>query len=126
MVYRKDEKEKMDLLLEMFRPFIREQNYFDIVYSEKIGYLRVVLGNDLIDDLVFRVPDFDMLLRMLVDDMISERMHPNFNSAPSPVDFEEVRRLCKSKLCFTPKEEQHCMELIDACIASWKQESLFY
>ena len=122
MVYTQAEKEKMALLLEMFPSFIREQDYFDIVYSEKLGYLRIVPGGDHSDDQVFRIEDFDSLLQTLVDDMLFERMHPNFSLTPSPVDFEAVRRLCQSKLCFTPKEEQHCMELIDSCIASWKQK----
>lgn len=122
MVYMQDEKEKMDLLMEMFRSFLREQSYFDIVYSEKLGYLRIVPGNERSDDQVFRISSFDMLLQILVDDMIFERMHPNHALAPSPVDFEAVRRLCESKLCFTPKENRHCMEIIDSCIANWKQD----
>jgi len=122
MVYEKDEKEKMDLLLEMFRAFLREQDYFDIVYSEKLGYLRIVPGNEHSDDQVFRISNFDELLSCLVDDMIFDRMYPNFTPTPSPVDFEAVRRLCESKLCFTPKENRHSMEIIDSCIKKWKQE----
>ena len=125
MVYEKDEKEKMDLLLEMFQSFIREQDYYDIVYSEKLGYLRIVPGSETADDQVFRISQFDELLSGLINDMIFERMYPNFAPTPSPVDFAEVRRLCESKLCFTPKENRHCIEIIDACIKNWKQDRPF-
>lgn len=125
MVYRQAEKEKMELLLEMFQSFIREQSYFDVVYSEKLGYLRIVPGSETTDDQVFRISDFDNLLKMLADDMIFERMYPDFSSTPSPVDFESVRRLCESNLHFGPDENRRCMEIIDGCIASWKQNVSF-
>ena len=35
-------KEKLDTILKAFADEIRGQNYFDIVYSEKMGYLRVL------------------------------------------------------------------------------------
>ena len=125
MVYRQEEKEKMALLLEMFQSFVRGQSYFDIVYSEKLGYLRIVPGSDTADDQVFRISDFDELLRCLINDMIFERMYPDFSSNPSPVDFGEMRRLCESKLCFTPTEDRHCLEIIDTCIEKWKQDEPF-
>ena len=125
MVYRKDEKEKMALLLKIFQCFIREQWYFDIVYSEKLGYLRIVPGGETADDQVFRIPDFDTLLKTLADDMIFERMRASQRFAPSLQDLEAVRCLWERKLCFTQEENRRCLEMIDGCIASWKQDPPF-
>jgi len=116
MVYEKDEKEKMDLLLEMFRAFLREQDYFDIVYSEKLGYLRIVPGNEHSDDQVFRISNFDELLSCLVDDMIFDRMYPNFTPTPSPVDFEAVRRGAYGRLVAGLDDPSDCAELL---LSNW-------
>ncbi len=43
MVYTESEKRKLDNILNAFSDFIREQNYFDIVYSEKLGYIRILV-----------------------------------------------------------------------------------
>lgn len=125
MVYSQGEKEKMALLLDMFQSFIREQSYFDIVYSEKLGYLRIVPGNETTDDQVFRISTFDDLLKTLVDDMIFEQMRPNPGLAPSPADFEAVRHVCEDKLLFSPEENRRCMKIIEDSIANWKQDASF-
>ena len=43
MVYTEAEKQKLDNILKAFSGFIREQNYFDIVYSEKVGYVQLLV-----------------------------------------------------------------------------------
>ena len=120
MIYSKDEKEKMAQLLEMFQSFIREQSYFDIVYSEKLGYLRIVSGSETADDLVFRIPGFDELLKILADDMIFEQMRPNSGAFPSPADLEAVRCSFANRLHFTSGENHRCLAVFDGCAANWK------
>jgi len=39
--YTEEEKHRIDNILKAFADFIREQNYFDIVYSEKVGYVQI-------------------------------------------------------------------------------------
>lgn len=36
-------KKKLDAIFEAFQNYIREQKYFDILYSEKIGYIRIIV-----------------------------------------------------------------------------------
>ena len=43
MIYTTTEKRKLDNILKAFSGFIREQNYFDIVYSEKMGYVKLLV-----------------------------------------------------------------------------------
>ena len=42
MVYTESTKRKLDEILKAFGNYIREQDYFDIVYSEKIGYVIIL------------------------------------------------------------------------------------
>ena len=42
--YTEAEKRRIDNILKAFANFIREQNYFDIVYSEKVGYVQLLTG----------------------------------------------------------------------------------
>ena len=44
MIYTENEKHRMDSILKAFSDFIREQSYFDIVYSEKVGYIKILAG----------------------------------------------------------------------------------
>lgn len=43
MVYTALEKRKFENILNAFADFIREQDYFDIVYSEKMGYVQLLV-----------------------------------------------------------------------------------
>ena len=44
--YTEAEKHRIDNILKAFADFIREQNYFDIVYSEKVGYVQLFTGKE--------------------------------------------------------------------------------
>ena len=118
MVYGNEEKAKMTQLLDAFQSFIQEQSYFDIVYSEKLGYLRIVLGTETTDDLVFRISGFDDLLMVLADDMLFERLQTKAASAPSPEDLEAIYHLFESNLPFSPEENRRCLVVIADSLAN--------
>ena len=44
MIYTDDIRKKLDTILKAFEGYIDSQDYFDIVYSKKVGYLYVVVG----------------------------------------------------------------------------------
>jgi len=43
MIYAEKVKKELDTILEAFADYIENQNYFDIVYSKKIGYVWIVI-----------------------------------------------------------------------------------
>ena len=43
MIYDESTKKELDAILKAFENYIDEQNYFDIVYSKKIGYVWIVV-----------------------------------------------------------------------------------
>lgn len=61
-------KEKLDAIFKAFESYIKEQDYFDIVYSEKFGYLRISVDNEEVDQ--FTAPE--EMLAHLCYDVISE------------------------------------------------------
>ena len=44
-MYTKEVKEKLDMILKAFEGYIDGQDYFDIVYSKKIGYVMILAQN---------------------------------------------------------------------------------
>ena len=45
MIYDESTKKELDIILKAFENYIDEQNYFDIVYSKKIGYVWIVVDD---------------------------------------------------------------------------------
>ncbi len=43
MIYTEEARKKLDAILKAFEDYIDGQNYFDIVYSKKIGYVWIVV-----------------------------------------------------------------------------------
>ena len=43
MFYTEDMRKKLDAILKAFESYIDEQDYFDIVYSKKIGYTWIIV-----------------------------------------------------------------------------------
>ena len=43
MVYTTEQKKKLDAILKAFESYIDGQDYFDIVYSKKIGYTWIIV-----------------------------------------------------------------------------------
>ena len=71
MYYPQEEKAKMDLLLEAFRSYIDGLDGYDVVYSQKAGYLRLIV-DDTNDHIYFPIEGFEDMLRMLVDDHLHD------------------------------------------------------
>ena len=74
MVYTNEMKKKLDAILKAFEGYIDSQDYFDIVYSKKAGYLYVVVGTleeagpELLD-----TPEkmLDVLFNEIINDVIN-------------------------------------------------------
>ena len=69
MIYTQAEKEKMDTVLKAFQSHIDRQEDYEILYSQKAGYLRVMVGESC-DNIFFPVTGFAHLIQMFTDDFI--------------------------------------------------------
>lgn len=71
MIYSVDEKQKLDDILSAFHAYIHAHPCFDIVYSEKIGYVRVNV-EDPNDGGVRVIRSADQLLDVLFNEIIND------------------------------------------------------
>ena len=69
MVYTPEEKAKMDILLQAFQSYVDQQDQYDVVYSEKAGYLRVCTGTGA-DQIYFPVTGFADMMQTFTDDFL--------------------------------------------------------
>ena len=70
MVYTEAEKNKIDNILKAFSGFIKEQDYFDIVYSEKMGYIKLLVEME--SEPVSVIATAEEMLDTLCDEAIAE------------------------------------------------------
>ena len=70
MIYTTEQKKELDAILKAFENYIDGQDYFDIVYSKKVGYLYVVeeAGPERLDK-----PEkmLDVLFNEIINDVIN-------------------------------------------------------
>ena len=103
MIYTDDVRKELDAILKAFENYIDGQNYFDIVYSKKIGYVWIVVdepgaaGAEQLD-----TPE--ALLDNLFNDIINDVIAPR-----STTHLDEVHTLTES-------EEAECRRRITAIL----------
>ncbi len=103
MIYTDNVRKELDAILKAFENYIDGQNYFDIVYSKKIGYVWIVVdepgaaGAEQLD-----TPE--TLLDNLFNDIINDVIAPR-----STTHLDEVHTLTES-------EEAECRRRITAIL----------
>lgn len=71
MIYTQDEKTKMDILLEAFRSYVDSREDYDVLWSPKAGFLRVIIGESS-DQVYFLIAGFADMMRMFTDDFLAD------------------------------------------------------
>ena len=95
MIYTQLEKEKMDALLEAFQSYVDAREDYDVVYSQKAGYLRVMVGESC-DQIFFPITGFSDMMRMFADDFLSDEEERTDNCLT--LDYDRVRTLLLPRL----------------------------
>ena len=94
MIYTNETRQKLDAILKAFENYIDSQDYFDIVYSKKAGYLYFVVkapeeaGPELLD-----TPEkmLDVLFNEVINDVInSPENKSHIPDARTLTDWEEA------------------------------------
>ena len=99
MIYTTEQKKKLDAILKAFENYIDDQNYFDIVYSKKIGYVWIVVdepgaaGAEQLD-----TPEamLDNLFNDIINDVIAPRSTTHLDEAHTLTEREEAE--CRRKI----------------------------
>lgn len=72
MIYTKEEKQRLDNLLEAFQGYIAGHKYFDVAYSDKLGFLCLDLceNQTILDET--KIETYDDLLVFLFDEIADD------------------------------------------------------
>ncbi len=97
MIYTGDIRKKLDAILKAFESYIDGQNYFDIVYSKKIGYVWIVVdepGATGAEPLDTPEAMLDNLFNDIINDVVAPRESVSLTEAHTLTESEEteVRR----------------------------------
>lgn len=117
MVYTAEEKSRMDYLFEVFGEYIQENKNFDIVYSDKLGYLSLVIHKGRIET-IGKLKDFDALLEEMffeissdVRDLKMVGYHDDIDLFP--VEIVETRRRVEPILNTMTQDREYCLAQLD-------------
>ena len=99
MIYTDDVKKELDAILKAFENYIDGQNYFDIVYSKKIGYVWIVAdepgaaGAEQLD-----TPEamLDNLFNDIINDVVAPRSTTHLNETRTMTESEEAE--CRRRI----------------------------
>ena len=99
MIYTEGVRKKLDAILKAFECYIDGQNYFDIVYSKKIGYVWIVVdepgaaGAELLD-----TPEamLDNLFNDIINDVVAPRESTSLTEAHALTESEEAE--CRRRI----------------------------
>lgn len=117
MIYTSEEKQRMELLLSAFAPYWEDHPYYDIVYSQKAGYLCVITEEDA-DNTYFRIKSFEDMLRMFVDDYLSDAQAQVRD--PLYMDYSMVREALYPILSNLGPESDFCLDFMEERFIQWQ------
>lgn len=99
MIYTEAIKKELDTILKAFEGYIQNQNYFDILYSKKVGYLWIVVdppsgaGAEQLD-----TPEamLNHLFNDIINDVIAPRESTSLTEAHALTESEETE--CRRRI----------------------------
>ncbi len=94
MVYTPEEKKKMDNVLQVFAEYTAAHTEFDVAYSDKTGYVRLIIAEHA-DQVFFPLSGFDDLVDMFCMEIVSEEVERQLEKNPllenQDVDYDSIR-----------------------------------
>ncbi len=129
MIYTDEVKKKLDAILKAFEKYISQQSYFDIVYSQKIGYVWIPAdhphdtGIELLD-----TPKkmLDILFNEIINDVAAESAKQNKTSNLPPLSKEqeaEVRRQIVTLLESLTEEKDCYLQFLDRYLKAYQENN---
>ena len=130
MVYSKERGELIDRIFKAFQHYIQEQNYFDIVYSEKIGYVWLLVDqpSDAVAD-VLDSPEamLDSLFNDIIIDVVfspSNPYHIPNSLILSEYEETESRRRITAILETMGDDKDFCLDYLEKYLKEYQKNAL--
>ena len=111
MIYTPEEKQKIEELIEIFQDYLQNMEDYEILYSNKVGYLWLVTADNA-DYIYFPVESRDEFLSSLVSSVIFDNQTPD----ETFVDYDAVHRFFFTQLDKTGADFNHCMKIVNDCL----------
>lgn len=117
MVYTKTEKDKIERVREVFAAHIRQSPYFDLLWSDKVGYVWLSIGIDpLYVDTGRWIESAADLCNVLLDDMADDVFEMTGNDHTlenaDPLELAEIKRRWKAYIDQLPEYAYLCDKLL--------------
>ena len=121
-------KDKLDAILKAFDDYIREHDFFDIVYSEKIGYVKLQVPHP--DNEVPAVMDtpetlLDALFNEIINDVVFSPDNPQQeHSDPTLTEYEETesrRRITAILKTMEDGDKARYLDFLDTYIKEYPE-----
>lgn len=124
MIYPKGEKQKLDNILSAFHNYIQTHAYFDILYSDKIGYVRIKVEDP--DDgeglIVIRSTGkmLDVLFNEIINDVrFADQSKRHFSERLTEEEAGEARRRIAAILKTMGQEGGDYLHFLDTYLAGY-------
>ena len=126
MIYSEETKKELDSILRAFEGYIDGQNFFDVVYSKKAGYLWIA-----VDDPRAQAPEqiaepedlLDLLFNDIVNDVVAPRQSTSLTEPSGLTEQEqtEVRNKAAVILETIPDGADEYLDYLDSFIQDYQE-----
>ena len=123
--YTEEEKHRIDNILKAFADFIRGQDYFDIVYSEKLGYVQLLTGPEETEPVTV-LPTAEDVIETLFYEVTTEVIYDPDNRRPdhdalSEEEETESRRRLTQIVDRMEEDRDHWIAYMDAYFRDYQE-----
>lgn len=124
-VYTEAEKHRIDIVLKAFAEFIKGQNYFDIMYSEKVGYVQILVDlceTEPVSVIKSAEEMIDTLFYEVISEVICARNQRLDWDAPRLSEYEEAesRRRVTAIVERMEEEQEYWMTYIEQYLKDYQ------
>ena len=128
----KKEEKEMKAIFKAFRPYIDSQDYFDIVYSKKFGFIRIRIDDEYCDEEPQILDTPKKMLGALFNDIINDVVYSPDNPKKEHEDFtltgyeeaESRRRIAAILKAMKKGDRARYFKLLDAYIEEYQEGGL--
>ena len=127
MIYSSTEKSEIDAVRKAFGGYINQHSYFDIVYSDKIGYLYLLVNPEDDSQPVF-IGSADKLFRILISEIIDDvclapgnQEHQDYRI--STKEEQEIRRRALPLIEAIEGGRQRYLACFEQCLRDYPQSA---
>lgn len=129
MIYTVEVRKKLDAILKAFEEYIDQQDYFDIIYSKKIGYVWIVVdhpGDAGAEALDTPKKMLDRLFNEIINDVVNDaenKTHIPNALTLSEWEENEARRRIAAMLSMLTEDKDSYLQFMDNYLRAYQENN---